>query len=180
MTVGEGDRALLRDLRFHFRCGDDAEFRQQVAEFAEALTRVNTLELLKYGEGLACCLSCGGVRYIPPPSCGTDRPCQEVYDVLNLYARKRGTCFDLAAERAARHRVEAIEAGAEFPAEAAAWVVVEDQVQQSPYGDEFNEVVPGRYHAFVERADGAVEDPSEELQGKVGADACQCGGHDGA
>ena len=175
----QGTRGMQRDLRFHFRCGDDAEFRQQVAEFAEALTRVNTLELLKYGEDLPCCLTCGSVRYIPPPSCGTDRPCQEVYDALNIYQRKRGTCFDLAAERAARHRVEAIEAGAEFPAEGVAWVVVQDQVQESPYGPEFDEVIPGHYHAFVERADGEVEDPSEELQSQPAGASCGCGGHDG-
>jgi hypothetical protein len=163
--------ANQRDLRFHFRVGTDAEFRTQVAEMAEALTRINTLEILKYNDHIPCCLGCGEVRYVPPPGCGTDgRPCQEVYDILEVFARKRGTCLDLAPARAARLRADAILAGeAELPASEVAAVVIEDQL------DEYERPMPGFYHAFVRLADGSEQDPSTELQDSPPG-ACSCPG----
>ena len=67
-------KAMNRDLRIHLTAGNDAEFRMQVAEIAEALTRIGTLELLKYGDDIPCCLACGGVRYVAPPGCKQTGP----------------------------------------------------------------------------------------------------------
>lgn len=170
-----------RDFRLHLAAASDEEFAQQVAQFAEMLTQINMLELDKYGDQLPCCLGCGEVRYVPPPACKPCRgqsapsfPCQEVYDLLSVYARRRGTCLDLAPERAARLRVKAIREGkTQWPGADYCYVAIEDQV------DGHNRVVPGQFHALVQLADGSTQDPSEELLAKPGQCAgvgCSCGG----
>jgi len=166
-----------RDLRLHLASANDDEFREQAAQFCEMLTRINMLELAKYKDELPCCLGCGGVRYVPPPGCAVPRPCQEVYDALMIYKNKAGTCMDLAPERCARLRLQAIDEGRaswDNFAQEVAWCAIDDQLD----GD--GQVLPGYYHALVELADGSEQDPSVELQeqpGQCAGAACNCGGH---
>lgn len=165
---------MRRSIEVQLRCGDDSQFGQQCAELAEALTLINMWELRQDGDRLPCCLGCGGVRYQPPQPCGAPGvgwalddgrrpyPCQMVLDVRGIYRTKRGTCFDLACERAARLRLRDIDAT----------VVV---VPRFEHGQRLY----GQYHAYVETPHG-VEDPSYELQQHPGrcAGSCGCGRHE--
>lgn len=166
---------MRRSIEVQLRCRDDAQFGQQCAELAEALTLINMWELREDGDALPCCLGCGGVRYQPPQPCGPPMtgghctpaprpyPCQTILDARGIYATKRGTCFDLACERAARLRLRGTDAT----------VVVIPRV-------EGGRAMPGQYHAYVETPYGH-EDPSYELQQNPGrcAGSCGCGGdHD--
>lgn len=98
-----------------------------------------------------------------PATVGTVHSCQALLDVRGIYAHKRGTCFDLACERAARLRL----------AGKTATVVI----QQRTYG---GQPLPGQFHAVVQTADG-TQDPAAELQqhpGQCSGQACSCeGGH---
>ncbi len=161
---------MRRSIEIQLRCRDDAQFGQQCAELAEALTLINLWELRQDGDALPCCLGCGGVRYQPPQPCGGETgacattrpyPCQTIRDARGIYAAKRGTCFDLSCERAARLRLRGVDAT----------VVVIPQV-------EGGRALPGQYHAYVETPQGP-EDPSAELQERPGQCAGSCGcGHD--
>ena len=163
---------MRRSIEVQLRCRDDAQFGQQCAELAEALTLINLWELRQDGDSLPCCLGCGGVQYEPPQPCGASScaggrcatvprsyPCQRILDARGIYATRRGTCFDLACERAARLRMKGLEAT----------VVVVPQVEDG-------QAVPGQYHAYVETPYG-IEDPALELQQNPGqcAGACGCG-----
>ena len=159
-------------MEIQLRCGSDAQFGQQCAELAEALTLINTWELQQDGDRLPCCLGCGGVRYQPPQSCGVGGfvgqpprpyPCQTILDARGIYTLKRGTCLDLSCERAARLRLRGIEAT----------VVIVPQLEQ---GRPLN----GQYHAYVETPHG-IQDPSYELQHRPGqcAGSCGCTHHHG-
>lgn len=167
---------MRRSLEFQLRCRDDAQFGQQCAELAEALTLINLWELRQDGDRLPCCLGCGGVRYQAPQPCGfsnggarevcaTTRPypCQSLLDARGIYATRRGTCFDLACERAARLRLQGV----------TATVVVVPRLERG-------RPLPGQYHAYVETPDGP-QDPSQELQDHpgrcAGAGACNCTNH---
>lgn len=98
-----------------------------------------------------------------PPLPDTVDSCQALLDVRGIYKHKRGTCFDLACERAARLRL----AGKE------ATVVIE----QRTYG---GKPLPGQFHAVVRTEEG-IQDPAAELQqhpGQCSGQACNCtGGH---
>ncbi|MCH9682859.1 MAG: hypothetical protein K0V04_15590 [Deltaproteobacteria bacterium] len=153
---------MQRSIEIQLQCGDDAQFGQQCAELAEALTLVNLWELRADGDALPCCLGCGGVRYQPPQPCGSPYPCQTILDARGIYATQRGTCFDLACERAARLRLRGV----------GATVVVIPRL-----GDD-GRPLSGQYHAYVETPDG-VQDPARELQDRPGrcAGSCGCEGH---
>lgn len=161
---------MLRSIEIQLRCYDDPEFGQQVAELAEALTQINLWQLQRDGDALPCCLGCGGVQYQPPQPCGPaetcptarDYPCQSLLDARGIYEHKRGTCLDLACERAARLRLKG----------GHATVVVVPRLHHG-------RPLPGQFHAYVETPDGP-QDPSYELQHNPGtcAGACGCeGGH---
>ncbi|MCA9652547.1 MAG: hypothetical protein KC501_21705 [Myxococcales bacterium] len=164
---------MRRSIEIQLRCHDDAQFGQQCAELAEALTLINLWELRHDGDSLPCCLGCGGVQYQPPQPCGSPtgrcaapprpHPCQTILDARGIYETQRGTCFDLACERAARLRLRGTPAT----------VVVIPLV-------EGGHAVPGQYHAYVETPDG-IEDPSLELRTNPGrcAGSCGCGRHHG-
>lgn len=98
-----------------------------------------------------------------PASIGTAHSCQALLDVRGIYTHKRGTCFDLACERAARLR---------FAGKTATVVI-----QQRTYG---GQPLPGQFHAVVQTAEG-IQDPAAELQlhpGQCSGQACSCeGGH---
>lgn len=164
---------MRRSIEIQLRCRDDAQFGQQCAELAEALTLINLWELQQDGDALPCCLGCGEVRYQPPQPCGPPAssgrcatsprpyPCQTILDARGIYETKRGTCFDLACERAARLRMKGVPAT----------VVVTPRT-------EAGRRVPGQYHAVVETPHG-LEDPSLEIQLHPGRCAGSCGcGHD--
>jgi hypothetical protein len=166
---------MRRSIEMQLRCKDDAQFGQQCAELAEALTLINMWELREDGDALPCCLGCGGVRYQPPQPCGPAAdsggrcgvaprpyPCQMILDARGIYSTKRGTCFDLACERAARLRLRGVDAT----------VVVIPRVENG-------QVAPGQYHAYVETPYGH-EDPAFELQNNPGrcAGSCDCDHHD--
>ena len=90
---------------------------------------------------------------------GTVHSCQALLDVRGIYKHKRGTCFDLACERAARLRI----AGED------ATVVIE----QRTYG---GQPLPGQFHAVV-RTPSGTQDPAAELQqspGVCSGQACNC------
>lgn len=165
---------MKRSIEVQLRCRDDAQFGQQCAELAEALTLINLWELRQDGDALPCCLGCGGVRYQPPQPCGPKAdascaamprpyPCQRILDARGIYATRRGTCLDLACERAARLRLGGIDAT----------VVVIPRVEDG-------RALPGQYHAYVETPYGP-QDPSVELVDNPGrcAGACGCGGDHG-
>ena len=113
---------------------------------------------------LPCCLKCGEVQYEPPQLCHytrnmpprpTGSNCQRIRDCRGIYRHRRGTCLDLACERAARLRL----AG-----HLEAVVVIE-----------VNEQAKGDFHAYVETANGP-QDPAAELQNfRVG---CLCDGEE--
>ena len=160
---------MRRSIEMQLRCNDDAEFGQQCAELAEALTLINLWELRQDGDHLPCCLGCGGVRYQPPQPCAVPSqaaprpsPCQTILDIRGVYATKRGTCLDLACERAARLRLKGIDAT----------VVVIPRLEDG-------RSLPGQYHAYVETPYGH-EDPSFELQNAPGRCAGSCGCEGGA
>ena len=162
---------MRRSIEVQLRCHDDAEFAQLVTELGEALTLINMWQLQRDGEALPCCLGCGGVQYEPPQLCGPvggwaiarDYPCQLLFDVRGIYRRKRGTCLDLACERAARLRLKGLEATVA--------VVFRYHAGRR---------LPGQYHAYVETPNGP-QDPSYELQHNpgqcAGPGACDCTGH---
>ena len=162
---------MLRSLEVKLRCYDDTEFAQLVAELAEAQTLINMWQLERDGDALPCCLGCGGVQYEPPQPCGPvqacpsvrDYPCQSLLDARGIYMSKRGTCLDLACERAARLRLKGLEATV---------VVV--------FRYHAGRRLPGQYHAYVETPNGP-QDPSYELQHNPGQCAgpgtCDCTGH---
>lgn len=148
---------MRRDMTLQLQCANDAQFGQQVAELAEALVAINIWEI-RHDEKMPCCLECGGVQYEPPQSCGILRgqvACQAIRDARGIYQAKRGTCLDLACERAARLRLSGVDAK----------VIVE---QRRHYGT----LVRGQYHAYVETPAG-TEDPAAQLQAK------HAGGHEG-
>ena len=162
---------MRRSIEIQLRCRDDDQFGQQCAELAEALTLINLWELKADGDRLPCCLGCGGVRYQPPQPCSTPTgrcapqprpyPCQTILDARGIYETQRGTCFDLACERAARLRLKGTDAT----------VVVVPRLEDGHR-------IPGQYHAFVETPHG-TEDPSLELRQNPGRSAGSCGcGHD--
>lgn len=163
---------MKRSIEVQLRCRDDAQFGQQCAELAEALTLINLWELEQDGDTLPCCLACGGVRYQPPQPCGIvttmggrsaavprPYPCQTILDARGIYATQRGTCFDLACERAARLRLQGVDAT----------VVVIPRVEDG-------KALPGQYHAYVETPDGS-QDPSAELLDNPDrcSGSCDCG-----
>ena len=164
----------LRSIEIQLLCEDDEQFAQQCAEIAEALVQINVWEIRHDGDRLPCCLGCGEIEYEPPQPCGSTpgscnirpraTPCQTIRDARGIYAAKRGTCFDLACERAARCRLEGIEATA---------VIVQRLDRGRP--------IPGQFHAYVETPDG-VEDPALELSENPGecGGSCSCGddGHE--
>lgn len=88
-----------------------------------------------------------GNKRVRVPMVVRDDPCQSILDARGVYATRRGTCLDLACERAARRRIEGVPAV----------VVVEQRT-------ELGQPLLGQFHAVVETPDG-IEDPSAELQG---------------
>lgn len=161
---------LHRDLRFHTMSRDDVEFAQTAAWMIEGMIRTNMMEILEDGEDLPCCPACGGVRYVEPQMCRdcdvVKHPCQDVYDVRTMMKKKKATCYDLAAERAARLRLKGYDAH----------VVIEQRTNA------YDQPIAGAFHAVVHvNDDGSVEDPAEELRqqpGKcAGGRSCNCGGH---
>jgi len=196
----------MRQMQFNLDLDDDTLFGPACAELAEALVKINMLEL-QATAGLPCCLGCGEVRYTLPVLCestasmaalapvssepvrrmapvgfssvrrkrpgtatthtatvGTVHSCQALLDARGIYTHKRGTCFDLACERAARLRLAGKDA-----------TVV---IQQRTYG---GEPLPGQFHAVVRTAEG-IQDPAAELQqhpGQCSGSACSCTGDHG-
>ncbi|MCR9165542.1 MAG: hypothetical protein ACE37F_00815 [Nannocystaceae bacterium] len=196
----------MRQMQFNLEIDDDTLFGPACAELAEALVKINMLEL-QATPSLPCCLGCGEVRYTLPVLCestatmaapaspepvrrmapvgfssvrrkrasttravttraataGPAHSCQALLDARGIYTHKRGTCFDLACERAARLRLAGKDA-----------TVV---IQQRTYG---GEPLPGQFHAVVRTAEG-IQDPAAELQqhpGQCSGSACSCtGGH---
>ena len=128
-----------REIRLEVNCEHDDDFAQQIAQLAEAFVMINTLQMMADPE-LPCCLSCGDVRYEPPQPCGsppyrrvlqpkrTQSSCQRIRDCRGIYRNKRGTCLDLACERAARLRL----AG-----------------QEATVAIEFDDESKGQFHAYV-------------------------------
>lgn len=163
---------LHRDLRFHTSSRDDAEFAQNAAWLVEGQIRMNMYEIEADGDDMPCCPACGGVKYVEPQLCKdcdpVKHPCQDVYDVRTMMEKGQATCYDLAAERAARLRLKGLDAH----------VVIDQRV------DAYDRPMPGAFHAYVEVLDdGSTEDPAEELRLNpgvcAGGRACDCdGGHE--
>ena len=181
----------MRQMQFSLDLDDDHMFGPACAELAEALVRINMLEISNT-PSLPCCLGCGGVRYTLPVVCDSSptpkasapprvatvgfgplrkraapaaslraHSCQSLLDARGIYAHKRGTCFDLACERAARLRL----------AGKAATV----DIEQRTYA---GHPLHGQFHAVVRTAHG-VQDPAAELQrnpGQCSGQACNCTG----
>lgn len=133
---------MIRKFQIEVSCRDGAEFAQQAAELAEALTVINMWELSTDQDGIPCCLSCGGVRYEEPTHCDDTYTCQRVRDIRGVYKHQQATCFDLACERAARLRLDG---------HTAQVIITHD----GPLARNF--------HAYVE-SDNGDQDPAAELQ----------------
>ncbi len=112
-----------REFRFRYGGGLPLEVEAEIiANWGEAVTASNEAIIELDPDAYPCCLNCGKLRYIDPPTCRTSRGtpvhgCQPVRTIDEVIRLGYGTCFDLApmlasikrqkgGDRAARINVE--------------------------------------------------------------------------
>lgn len=179
----------MRQMMFSLDLDDDLLFGPACAELAEALVQINMIEIANTPDLPCCLgcggvrytlpVLCPGTpkdtapprpvsiatvgfgprpKREPTPALRVDS-CQSLLDARGIYALKRGTCFDLACERAARLRLAGTAATVD--------------IQQRTYG---GHPIRGQFHAVV-RTPSGIQDPAAELQhspGQCSGEACSC------
>lgn len=119
--------------------------RAEFQTYLNALAKNNAAWFARHPEA-ECCVTCAGIRYVPPEKCGPQ--CQKLQNAAQLLADGQGTCGPIAAYNVGVMLNEGRDA----------WVQVVHQGENTPY----------KYHAIVaERlADGSIEytDPTEEMR----------------
>ena len=192
----------MRQMQFNLDLDDDTLFGPACAELAEALVKINMLEL-QATPGLPCCLGCGEVRYTLPvlcetgaPSASQSVPARRTAPVGFSARPKQRTARTLATVGTVDtvHSCQALldargiynhKRGTclDLSCERAARLRLAGKdatvvIQQRTYG---GEPLPGQFHAVVRTADG-IQDPAAELQqhpGQCNGQACNCKGDHG-
>jgi hypothetical protein len=137
-----------REIRFRYTSidGDVAHEVQIIRILCEAIVQMNEVMILAnpdfFAEGLS------RVRYIPPPSCRSDRGvhgCQPVKGIVALLESRQGTCIDLACAFCALRRTLDHDLSAE--------VLVTNENR-----------TPGLYHTTVRYGQGQIFDPQRDMR----------------